>query len=68
MSDKRITIESITTKLGFNPLIETPWGDNPHENDRNPNILEKLSLEELDFLWEESMKVGPLSKRSKTSI
>lgn len=45
-----ITLESITEKLGFNPL--TYQYSNGTEDDRNPNPLKGLTIEECDFLIE----------------
>ncbi len=46
-----ITLESITKKLGFNPLTYQYFtGTVSHEDDSIPNPLSKLSIDELDFI------------------
>ena len=45
-----ITLESITKKLGYNPLTHT-YCTNDYEDDNWENPFADLSIEEIDFIY-----------------
>lgn len=64
-----ITMESIEKKLGFNP-ITYDWLNNPLDigTDANPDAYKGLTKEEVDFVFEESLKHGPTYTRKDGQI
>lgn len=53
------TMKEICEKLGFNPLTDQYLPGGIGEDD-NPSPLSILTFEELDFLYKEAIRQGPL--------